>query len=129
MFRKQSAEGFCQQSLPSCVCSTVSIYIQFVLRNPSQQKVIQHGSPQILSNLEGAEGKKRRDWQCSRLCQYKNTADRENFTVRGGHKEVGGFEMSVRGANGKLNYTRSGVLMWWIGGAGRREFPFNLQRR
>lgn len=37
--------------------------------------------------------------------------------------------MSVRGANGKLNYTQSGVLMRWIGGAGRREFPFNLQRR
>lgn len=118
MFMKESASVFCQllcqQSLSSCACNTASIsYIHCALINPSQQRVIQQGSPQILLNLERAEGMKWREWQFTHPCQYKNIADRQALTE--GRREpkeevtVKSFEMSVRGANGKLNY-RSGLV-------------------
>lgn len=87
--------------------------IQCVLINPSQQIVIQQGLPQIFLNLERAEGMKWREWQFSHPCQYKNIADRE--AIAEGRREpteevaVKSFEMSVRGANGKVNY-RSGLV-------------------
>lgn len=75
-----------------------------------------------------------REWRFSHPCQSKNIADRAAIVE--GRREpteevaVKSFEMSVRGANGKNELqVWSGLLMRWIWSTGRREFPFNLQRR
>lgn len=92
--------------------------VRCVLVNPSQQIVIQQGLPQIFLNLKRAEVMKWREWQFSHPCRYKNFADREAIVV--GRREpteevaVKTFEMSVRGANGKVNY-RSGQVYWCAG--------------
>lgn len=109
MYREESVEGLfqhrCQQSFLSCVWGSVSISCsQCALSNPSQSNAARLATNPV-EFRKGRGNETGENGSSAMLVSTKTLQTERTLQGRGErHKEGGGFEMSVRGANGKVNY-------------------------
>lgn len=109
MFREESVEGLfqhrCQQSFLSCGCGSVSISCsQCALSNPSQSNAARLATNPV-EFRKGRGNETGENGSSAMLVSIKTLQTERTLQRRGErHKEGGSFEMSVRGANGKVNF-------------------------